>query len=161
MAELDLLTCNAAFCLLLEELALRRACCYETPVLSLENLQLVSTKSLCDSLKSQVPSRNINPLRIQQEWGVPFGFCATWLSPIWYNAKAARPSSERLCVKVVSVRSGRGLTGYVPFLLRALVKRSRTTLHTASDTISQTNVEHSDRESSLRNGGVEDHQQEQ
>ncbi len=44
----------------------------------------------------------------------------------------AANSAKRLCVKVVSIRSERGLTGYVLFLLSALVKRSQTTLHTAS-----------------------------
>ena len=39
---------------------------------------------------------------------------------------------KRLCVKVVSIRSERGLIKYAPFLLSALVKRSQTTLHTAS-----------------------------
>src|SRR5256886_10948319 len=41
-------------------------------------------------------------------------------------------SSERLCAKVVSIRLKRGLTEYAPFLLSDLVKRSQTTLHTAS-----------------------------
>ena len=36
-------------------------------------------------------------------------------------------------VKVVSIRSERGLTEYAPFFLSALVKRSQTTLHTASE----------------------------
>jgi hypothetical protein len=40
--------------------------------------------------------------------------------------------SERLCVKIVSIRLKRDLIGYAPFLLSALVKRSQTTLHTAS-----------------------------
>ena len=40
---------------------------------------------------------------------------------------------ERLCVKVVSTRSERGLIEYAPFLLSALVKGSQTTLHTASE----------------------------
>jgi predicted ATP-dependent protease len=42
---------------------------------------------------------------------------------------------KRLCVKVVSIRSERGLIKYAPFLLSALVKRSQTTLHTASKEI--------------------------
>src|SRR5438270_12772327 len=43
-------------------------------------------------------------------------------------------SSERLCAKVVSFCSERGLTEYAQFLLSDLVKRSQTTLHTASNT---------------------------
>ena len=39
---------------------------------------------------------------------------------------------KRLCGKVVSIRSERGLTEYTPFFLSALVKRSQTTFHTAS-----------------------------
>src|SRR5256714_6433246 len=42
-------------------------------------------------------------------------------------------SSERLCAKVVSFCSERGLTEYAQFLLSDLVKRSQTTLHTASE----------------------------
>src|SRR2546430_5047844 len=41
-------------------------------------------------------------------------------------------SSERLCATGVSFCSERGLTEYAPFLLSDLVKRSQTTLHTAS-----------------------------
>ena len=41
--------------------------------------------------------------------------------------------SERLCVKIVSIRLKRDLIGYAPFLLSDLVKRSQTTLHTASE----------------------------
>ena len=41
---------------------------------------------------------------------------------------------KRLCGKVVSLRSERDLTGYASLLLSALVKRSQTTLHTASNT---------------------------
>ncbi len=40
---------------------------------------------------------------------------------------------QRLCGKVVSIHSERGLTGYAPFLLSDLVKRSQTTLHTVSE----------------------------
>jgi hypothetical protein len=47
------------------------------------------------------------------------------------EGSCSRPS-QRLCVKVVSIRSERGLIEYAPFLLSALVKRSQTTLHTAS-----------------------------
>jgi hypothetical protein len=39
---------------------------------------------------------------------------------------------KRLCAKVVSIRSERGLIGYAPFFLSALTKRSQATLHTAS-----------------------------
>ncbi len=49
------------------------------------------------------------------------------------SLEGAQKSNERLCVKVVSIRSERGLTEYTPFLLSVLVKRSQTTLHTASD----------------------------
>lgn len=42
---------------------------------------------------------------------------------------------ERLGVKVVSVHSESGLTGYALLLLSALVKGSQSTLHTASDTV--------------------------
>jgi hypothetical protein len=42
-------------------------------------------------------------------------------------------TTERLCVKVVSVRSESGLTEYAWLLLSALVKRSQSTLHTASE----------------------------
>src|SRR5258708_5697961 len=41
---------------------------------------------------------------------------------------------KRLYVKIVSICSERDLTGYAPFLLSTLVKRSQTTLHTASNT---------------------------
>src|SRR5438093_385518 len=44
-----------------------------------------------------------------------------------------KPScSKRLCAKVVSFCSERGLTEYAQFLLSDLVKRTQTTLHTAS-----------------------------
>src|SRR6266581_1628912 len=41
---------------------------------------------------------------------------------------------ERLCVKIASLRLESHLTGSLRFLLSTLVKRSQTTLHTASDT---------------------------
>jgi len=41
-------------------------------------------------------------------------------------------TNKMLCAKVVSVRSGRDLTGCALFLLSALAKRSHTTLHTVS-----------------------------
>lgn len=44
-----------------------------------------------------------------------------------------RINDKRLCVKVASIRSERGLQGHAPFLLDVLVKRSQTTLHTASN----------------------------
>jgi hypothetical protein len=41
-------------------------------------------------------------------------------------------TAQRLCGKIVSIRLKRDLIGYAPFLLFAIVKRSQTTLHTAS-----------------------------
>ena len=43
-----------------------------------------------------------------------------------------RDRAKRLCGKVVSIRSERGLIEYAPFLLSALVKGSQTTFHTAT-----------------------------
>lgn len=50
------------------------------------------------------------------------------------NVRLSRKVIKRLCVKIVSIRLKRDLIGYAAFLLFALVKRSQTTLHTASET---------------------------
>jgi hypothetical protein len=56
----------------------------------------------------------------------------SWVVGPYFGRKRIR--GYGLCAKVVSIRLEGGLTGYALFLLSTLVKRSQTTLHTASNT---------------------------
>src|SRR5437879_3707737 len=49
-----------------------------------------------------------------------------------FSTQIVQSRAKRLCVKVASIRSERDLTGICAILLSVLIKRSQTTLHTAS-----------------------------
>jgi hypothetical protein len=91
-------------------------------------------KSRAASLKPKVSEETVTLIKGMAEQNRLWGAERIRGELLKLGIHVSKRTIQRLCVKIVSIRLKRDSIGYAPLLLSALVKRSQTTLHTASHT---------------------------